>query len=146
MQYFLSTKIIHFLGKISFGIYLTHYIILCIVDTTFIKWTAPHLGRDLAVVIGLIVFALPSIFLVSYAFYLFVDVPAVQMSHWFYFMIFNRCLKLKKRPSSIRRHIWVIFLILLLISIIISSIPALQGYDKCDNRSDQNITLTRMMH
>jgi peptidoglycan/LPS O-acetylase OafA/YrhL len=142
MQYFLSTKIIHFLGKISFGIYLTHYIILCIVDVSFVKWAAPHLGRDLAVILGLIIFALPSIFLISYAFYLFVDAPAVQISHWFYFMICNRCLKLKKRPQPIRRHIWIILLILFLLSIIISSIPARQGNGKCDNHSDKNITST----
>ncbi|CAF4627340.1 unnamed protein product, partial [Rotaria sp. Silwood2] len=86
IQYFLSIKIIHFLGKISFGIYLTHYIILCIVDVSFIQWTAPHIGRDLAVIIGLIIFALPIILSVSYAFYLFVDVPAVQIADWLYFM------------------------------------------------------------
>jgi peptidoglycan/LPS O-acetylase OafA/YrhL len=141
IQYFLSTKIIHFLGKISFGIYLTHYIILCIVDVSFVKWTAPHLGRDVAVLIGLIVFALPSIFLISYGFYLFVDAPAVQMTYSLYFMLYNRCLKLKKRPQPIRRHTWIILLSLFLISIIIGSIPALQGHGKCDNHSAGNTTL-----
>jgi peptidoglycan/LPS O-acetylase OafA/YrhL len=140
-QYFLSTKVIHFLGKISFGIYLTHYIILCIVDTTFIKCSTPHLGRDLALIIGLFIFSLPSILLISYGFYLFVDAPAVQLSYWFYFMICNRCLKLNKRPQPIQRHIWIILLILLLVSIIIGSIPPLQGYSRCDNHSPHNMTL-----
>jgi peptidoglycan/LPS O-acetylase OafA/YrhL len=146
MQYFLSTKPIHFLGKISFGVYLTHYVILCIMDTSFVKWTGPYLGRDLAVVLGLIFFALPSIFLVSYGFYLFVDAPAVQISYWLYYMMCKRCTKSKKRPNPIQRRIWISFLILLLISIIISSIPALQGYERCYNQTNQNLTLTLMIH
>jgi peptidoglycan/LPS O-acetylase OafA/YrhL len=141
-QYFLSTKIIHFLGKISFGIYLTHYIILCIVDVSFIKWTAPHLGRDVAVLMGLLIFALPITLLISYAFYLFVDAPAVQISHWLYFAICNRCLKLKKCPQPIKRYIWIILLTFFVISFIISSIPARQGNDKCNHNSTGNVTLT----
>jgi peptidoglycan/LPS O-acetylase OafA/YrhL len=142
LQYFLSTKIIHFLGKISFGIYLTHYIILCIVDTSFIKWTAPHLGRDVAVLLGLFIFALPIILSISYVFYLFVDAPAVQISHWFYFAICHRCLKLKKRPQPIKRYIWIILLTFFVISFIISTIPAQQGHDRCNNNSTGNRTLS----
>ncbi|CAF1486929.1 unnamed protein product [Rotaria sordida] len=140
-QYFLSTKIIHFLGKISFGIYLIHYLILCIIDTSFVQWTAPHIGRDLAVILGLIIFALPIIFLLSYGFYLFIDVPAVQIADWLYFIICNRCLKLTKRPRTIKRHVWIILLILFFISIIISSIPSLQVNQRCDNDSWKNRTL-----
>ncbi|CAM4864631.1 unnamed protein product [Rotaria socialis] len=142
IQHFLSTKLIHFLGKISFGIYLTHYIILCIVDVSFVHWTAPHLGRDLAVILGLFLFALPIIFSISYLFYLFVDVPAVQISDWLYFIICNRCLKLKKRPKPIKRYIWIILVSLISISIIISAIPALQGNQRCNNQSSKNLTLT----
>jgi len=142
IQYFLSTKIVHFLGKISFGIYLIHYIILCIMDMSFIQWLAPHLGRDLAVIIGLIGFALPSIVLLSYGFYLFVDTPAVLISHWVDFVVCHRCLKSKKRPQPIRRHIWIILLSLCLITIIISAIPARHGNGRCDNHPTGNSTLT----
>lgn len=141
IQYFLSTKIIHFLGKISFGVYLTHYIILCIVDASFVKWTAPHIGRDLAVVIGLIVFALPLIFLISYAFYLYVDIPAVQISDWLYFLSISRCLKMVKRPKPIKRHVWIILISLSSIFIIISSIQTQSGAQKCTN-SPKNRTET----
>ena len=110
-------------------------------DVSFVKWTAPYLGRDLAVITGLILFALPSIFVLSYAFYLFVDAPAVQISHWFYFAIGKSCLKLKKRPQPIRRKIWISLLAVFLISIIISSIPSRQGNARCDNHSTGNITL-----
>ncbi|CAF1418599.1 unnamed protein product [Adineta steineri] len=142
IQNFLSTKIIQFIGKISFSIYLTHYIILCIIDTSFVQWTAPYLGRDLAVIIGLIIFALPITIFISYGFYIFVDAPAVHMSHWLYFIICNRCLKLDKRPQPIRRHIWISLLILFIITIIISSIPARQGYSRCDKHFYENSTLT----
>ena len=140
MQSFLSSKIIHFLGKISFGIYLTHYIILCLLDASFVKWTGPHLGYDLSVVLGLIIFGFPIIFLSAYGFYLFVDAPAVQISYWIYFLLCRRCLEVKKRPQPIRRHIWIILLIVFFISIIICSIPSLDGYEKCLKNSTGNLT------
>jgi peptidoglycan/LPS O-acetylase OafA/YrhL len=139
-QNFLSTKPVHLLGKISFGIYLTHYIILCLVDVSFTKWTAPYLGRDLAVVIGLIFLTLPITLLASYAFYLFVDAPAVHISHWIYFTIFGRCSKLTMRPKPLQRRIWIVLLSVVLVSILISVIPARQGNGSCSNHSFENVT------
>lgn len=145
MQNFLSTKLVDFLGKISFGIYLTHYIILCLIDVSFVKWTAPYLGRDLAMIIGLIIFALPSIVLVSDGFYLFVDAPAVQMSYRFDLIIYNHSLKLKKRSQPIRRQTWIILLSVFFVSIITSSNPALEGNQRCTKHSTANLTLTIIM-
>lgn len=141
MQAFLSSKIIHFLGKISFGIYLIHYIILCVLDTSFIKWTGLHLGHDFAVILGLFIFALPIIFFFSYGFYLFVDAPAVQISYWIYFFLCHRCLKIQKRPQPIQRYKWLILLLLFFISLIISSIPSLDGYQQCPKNFTGNLTL-----
>lgn len=146
-QAFLSTKPIHILGQISFGTYLLHYIVICLVDLTFVHWIASTLGRDVAVTIGLVFFTLPITLSLAYLFYIFVDAPAVKISHWIYFLVCTRCFKMKKsikRPVPIPLRIWLVLLLLVLVLLGISAIPGQPGHRHCDTPSTGNSTMASL--
>lgn len=143
-QSFLQTKPIHWLGKTSFGIYLSHFLMICLVDTCFIRTTASFLHRDVALILGLFLLILPLTGILAYFFYLFVDSPAVTLSHWIYFYIFRRFSRTTKpirRPPLIQRRIWLVLLSFVLVLLIINSIPGEIGQRHCDDHSSQNTTL-----
>ena len=80
-QRFLGSAPMAFLGKISFGVYLVHYIVLCAVDATLMRLLAPHMGHDGASFLLFFAFIAPVTLCAAYAFYVMVDAPAVAISH-----------------------------------------------------------------
>ena len=131
-QSFLSKKPIHILGQISFGTYLLHYIVICLIDASFVHWTASALTRDGAVAIGLVFFTLPITLCLAYLFYIFVDGPAVEISHWISFLICSRWTKPIRCPSPIPLRRGLVLLLLVLVLVGISAIPGEAGKRHCD--------------
>jgi peptidoglycan/LPS O-acetylase OafA/YrhL len=112
-QTFLHWRPVYFLGRISFGFYLVHYIVLCALDATLLQWMAPSMTRDGAAVFLLLFFAIPITMLVAWGFYLAVDAPAVTLSHmlydWFVRLLRGRsahcgCCNLKGNATSALVH------------------------------------------
>ncbi|CAF1349705.1 unnamed protein product [Didymodactylos carnosus] len=130
IQRMLTLKPVHFLGKVSFGVYLIHYIVLCALDATFIQWTARYIDRDVALVLALIFLAVPITLITAYIFHVFVDVPSIQLSYWMFLGLHTGCWKLNfintKRTwisTATQRRMWIFLLCVLLLLIVVSAIP-----------------------
>jgi peptidoglycan/LPS O-acetylase OafA/YrhL len=74
-----EAPIFQFLGRISYGLYLLHFLILCSLSCAFYLFL-PH--TSLALLLNFFLYSLISI-LVSVVFYRYVDRPAITISHYF---------------------------------------------------------------
>jgi peptidoglycan/LPS O-acetylase OafA/YrhL len=81
LQAFLSSRVVHFLGKISFGVYLIHYQVLIFADVLIMKPFLENkwLTINAIVPIAFIVFVLPFVIGFSYLFYVYVDTASVSL-------------------------------------------------------------------
>lgn len=89
IQNLLSRTTFHFLGKISFSLYLTHFIILCSFSSFLFKYlnsvgTTYNLSVFLTVVISI-----PLMFLISFYSYKYIDLSAVKLTSKMYNAIFK---------------------------------------------------------
>jgi peptidoglycan/LPS O-acetylase OafA/YrhL len=76
---FFSSRVMQFLGKISFSIYLTHYLVLSSVGC-FLSF---YLPRDrIYISLNFLVYIIECLFL-SYLFYRYIDLNAVRLSNTF---------------------------------------------------------------
>jgi peptidoglycan/LPS O-acetylase OafA/YrhL len=82
---FFETRILQFLGRISYSLYLVHFLILCSLSCAFYLFL-PH--TSLALLLNFFLYSLISI-LVSVVFYKYVDRPAITISHYFSNFLLN---------------------------------------------------------
>ena len=82
---FFQNRILQFLGKISYSLYLLHFLILCSLSCVFYLFL-PH--TFLALLLNFFLYSLISV-LVSVVFYKYVDKPAITISHHFSNFLLN---------------------------------------------------------
>jgi peptidoglycan/LPS O-acetylase OafA/YrhL len=87
-QLFLSWKPVAFVGRISFGIYLTHYMVLIAVDVLAMPSLLKTMSRDDAVFLTLFTLILPLTLSLAYVFTLFVDSAGVEFSKFVVNLVF----------------------------------------------------------
>jgi len=78
VQAFLSSSVVHFLGQISFGVYLVHYQVLILADVLICPvLTDWGFSRDATLVLSFCVIVLPFTILLAYLMTRFVDRPSI---------------------------------------------------------------------
>jgi hypothetical protein len=87
-QLFLSWKPVAFVGRISFGIYLTHYMVLIAVDVLAMPALLNIMSRDAAVILTLFTLILPLTLSLAYVFTLYVDSAGVEFSKFVVNLVF----------------------------------------------------------
>jgi len=80
---FFTSKILLFLGKISFSLYLIHFIILCSVSSYFYVYFSTNILLNLLLFITILI-------ILSTIFYKSVDKTAIKLSHWFSQFLFTK--------------------------------------------------------
>lgn len=88
LQRWFSSALCEFLGKISYALYLTHYLILWSVTCTLFLWLSPQLGYVAAAWTSFIL-SLPLMAVIAYGCYRWVDQGAVGFSKWLYTRFFR---------------------------------------------------------
>lgn len=82
MQSFFSLKLFAYLGKVSFSLYLVHFIIICTFGSFIFLLFSSYLPYSLNVVLTSII-TLPMIFAIAHVFYCFVDARTLfWISRW----------------------------------------------------------------
>ncbi|WP_346935298.1 acyltransferase [Clostridium sp.] len=84
---FFSSKVMIFLGKISFSMYLIHLIIICSFSGALFTSTLPYLSYNKAFILTFVV-SMILIFIISYYYCKYVDDTAVKLSSYVYKKIF----------------------------------------------------------
>jgi hypothetical protein len=115
-QHFLSSKICHFLGRISFAVYLLHFIILLLCDILIMPSLGPATNsnndndRTVAAFICYIFVILPTTIVSSYCFTIYVDEVAIEYARDFsnlftsYFPIWCACLTKNNNKNDLGMH------------------------------------------
>lgn len=100
LQAFFSTRVIRFLGKISFSLYLVHFLIInslsCFLFKNLIGIFSYRNTFVITIVVSLVV-----MIIISYVLYLYVDLNAISISHSVYRKLTNTFSSTLKRLNRI---------------------------------------------
>lgn len=116
-QNVLSTRYTHFLGRMSFAIYLLHYMVLVLCDIVIMPVLGPATNtnggedRTVAAVIVFLLVIVPAVLASSYVFTVYVDEVAIECSKDFYtfwLTCFPSCCKcLKQQDKSVQNDYYL---------------------------------------
>lgn len=85
---FFSSKILNYVGKISFSMYLIHLIIICSFSGTLFTSALPYLGYNKAFILTFIL-SMILIFIISHYYSKYIDDTAVKISSYVYKKMFS---------------------------------------------------------
>lgn len=123
---FLSTRLVLYIGHVSFAIYLLHYIVLVLFDHWIFGGSSVSSNRP-EVVGSMLLLIIPLTLLIAYPFYIYIDAPSVKLARIFCDFVLRKTQPALK-PED--RRLFVGMAVVWVVIVIVGAIPPGGGYNR----------------